>query len=72
MDDTFETHYISLSYVIHLTDTEASQVRSDSQHDGLAWYPMQEALCHPNIHPFCADFLNTISLRLEFTNDHDR
>jgi colanic acid biosynthesis protein WcaH len=54
LDDSFGTHYISISYVIHLTDKEASNIIPDEQHDQLKWYNIVESVNHPEIHPYCA------------------
>jgi len=60
LDDSFKTHYISLSYVIHLTDDEITLIQYDDQHDSLQWFDIKSTIQHPLLHPYCKQFLEQI------------
>ena len=50
------THYVVLGHVLHLP-AHFAVPRCDAQHAELRWWPLADAMAHPQVHGFTKDYL---------------
>jgi colanic acid biosynthesis protein WcaH len=57
-DDIFGTHYLSLSYIVELSNDQINSIVLDDQHSDIKFMTVNEILSDDSVHPYTKGFFD--------------